>query len=1798
MSLAEETESGASPASRLLELIGEKVPADRADAVRAFAQAYLRRLSGDATGGISDEHMLAEVLGAFEFASARGEEPIAVRAFNPTLAEHGYEPLGSVVETNTDDWPFLVDSVSAALEQHRLEVARLLHPVVGVERDGDGRITGVGRARDAKHRESVMHFDLVRRLNDEQLEEVEHAVRDALVAVRKVVTDFQAMTERVDDMITVARAGTARYPRDEVHEVADFLEWLLRGNFVLLGAREYDISEAGICVIEGSGLGILREEERSSFATNVPLAQLPPGVRERATSGDLLLVAKTNAVSPVHKNERMDYVGVRRVSRSGDIVGESRLLGLFTSKAYAERASETPLLHRKLRQALDSEDLIEGSHDYKAAVALFDSFPKEELFAAPVDDLRGAVVALIGLEGSDQVRLLGRRDADGRSASIILGLPRARYSEKLVKRVTALLRERFDTSAVEAHHVLDEGQRARVHFSAHSAEGLPEVAMRDLEEEAVALARTWDDDLAAALGNRALATTWSPRFPEHYKGYTKPELAAIDVACFSRLDAGESFVVSLHPIGGARPTRVALYKRGAKIELSQAMPMLEDLGLRVIEEISTRLRGGEEAWVQEFRVLGPGEEPLDLDDVGDRVAEAIAAVYRGDDESDPLNRLVITAGLDRSQVAILRAYRKYRQRIGSRFTEGYQNDVLVANSPITAKLVRFFELRFDPRIEPDEVAERELRDEILADLENVSSIDHDRILRNQLGMIDATLRTSAYKDGRGATAFKLRSADVPAIPMPAPEFEIYVYAQDVEGIHLRGGKIARGGIRFSDRMDYRTEVYGLMRAQLTKNAIIVPAGAKGGFIVKRPEITRETIQESYVTYIRSLLDVTDNLVDGEVVHPEGVRVRDEDDTYLVVAADKGTATFSDTANAVAAEYGFWLDDAFASGGSVGYDHKKLGITARGAWESVKRHFRELGMDPAVDEFTAVGIGDMSGDVFGNGMLLSDKIKLLAAYDHRHVFIDPDPDAATSFAERKRLFDKPGSSWDDYSRDVMSEGGGVFARDAKWIELPDRARELLGIEEARVAPNDVIRAILRAQVDLLWNGGIGTVVKASTESDADAHDRASDSIRVDASDLRCRVVGEGGNLGFTRRARVEYSAGGGLINADFIDNSAGVDCSDHEVNLKILLGLAERRGEMTRAERDELLEAVTEDVVQHVLYDSFLQAQIIAQEVERSSGRIFAYEDLAGVLEESGLLDRASESLPSNEELTERRRGGRGMERPELAILLAYSKRWVARALEASGFADDPWLERDLHSYFPRAVVERCGHLLHEHPLRTQLICMINANLVVNALGPTFVSQLVAERSADVAAVVRAFRIAVEVTRADEPWEAIEQLERRRAGDADAAAGRRRRAGRGGLALVPDVGAGGAVRGDDRGRARRVRAPVGGAARPRHRGAPAAPRGDRRAAGGRGRAAGRGGRARPARRARPHARHRGGGGRGRPLDRGRRPRVLRGRRRAAARLDGARARPRAVGDADAALGAAGRARGRVQGPPRPGRVGAAREPGGGAARRRRALPARPRGAGGAARVVPARPGAGGGVGPRRPGAGRAPARRARRLSPCRGQAGLRARMIAEPACSWTRCVSRSDVGQAGVGEVAGVLVAGQRAGDAADVLRQVGARGVVHAGVGDDVGDGEAAAGLEHAGGLAQHLRLVGREVDDAVGEDDVDGVGRQRDRLDVALEPVHVLDARLRLVGAGEVEHLVGHVEAVGGAGGADAAGGEQDVDPAAGAEVEHGLALVQLGHGGRVAAAERGEQRRCRAARRARRRRRGRRRTARPARR
>ena len=815
-------------------------------------------------------------------------------------------------------------------------------------------------------------------------------------------------------------------------------------------------------------------------------------------------------------------------------------------------------------------------------------------------------------------------------------------------------------------------------------------------------------------------------------------------------------------------TRLKLYKTGGKAPLTDLLPLLEQLGLTVVEEVPTRLQGdvGETRYLHDFGVLGPDGQPLDLDHLGELVAETFGAVWDGRAGSDWLNRLVVAGGLSWRQVTILRAYREYRQLLGAQFTSRYQNDCLVRNSEIAGQLVALFETLFDPRRELDVNAIAAIREGILAALEDVVSLDDDRILRGYLGLVDATVRTNAYVRGGESEhiSFKLRCADVPGIPKPVPLWEIFVFSPAMAGVHLRGGYVARGGIRWSDRLeDYRTEILGLMKAQMVKNAVIVPVGAKGGFILKRPPAERAELMEEerrqYVTLMRGLLDVTDNMVAGEVVHPADVRVLDDrDDAYLVVAADKGTAHLSDTANEISAEYGFWLGDAFASGGSAGYDHKALGITAKGAWESVKRHFRELGRDVMTQPFTVAGVGDMSGDVFGNGMQLSPVIRLVAAFDHRHVFIDPDPDPAPALAERRRLFALPASSWDDYDRALISEGGGVWPRTAKTIPLSPQAREALGVEDETLAPTDLIQAILKAPVDLLWNGGIGTYVKASTESHTDVGDRANDAVRVDGADLRAVVVGEGGNLGFTQLGRIEYALAGGRINTDAIDNSGGVDCSDHEVNLKILLALVVDAEELTVAERDQLLQQLADDVVHHVLYDNYLQVQILSQETMVSLRRMEGYEDLMLELERNHLLDRRLEFLPSSDRMLDRAAAGQGMARPELCVLLAYAKRLLRDQILASELPDDPYLQATLAEYFPRVIVERFGEYVERHPLRRELLVTMITNDVVNSMGMTFVQRMVAETGATAPDAARAFLVARDVSDARFHWDDIETLD--------------------------------------------------------------------------------------------------------------------------------------------------------------------------------------------------------------------------------------------------------------------------------------------------------------------------------------------------------------------------------------------------------------------------------------------------------
>jgi glutamate dehydrogenase len=1218
-----------------------------------------------------------------------------------------------------------------------------------------------------------MHFEVGRHLTRDELEELAERIHRILVDVQAAVRDFDAMSDRVPALVEAAQSAGARYSQDEIEETVLFLSWLLDGNFVFLGYREYTIEGDSIAVSHDAGLGILGNDERSRFSAPVSLATIDAELRERLMGENLLVVSKTNRFSTVHRHTKMEDVTVQRIDESGAVVGHLRVVGLFTRKAYMAPASRIPILSRKLRQIAAAEDLLEDSHDYRALVELFESFPKDELFVAGVEELRRTLVRLLDLQERKHIQLFVRPDLQEGRVAVLVALPRDRFNAELRLRLQDLLQRRFGGSSVDYHLSLTESEQALLHFAVHVEGPIPDVSFADLEQEVVSLARTWDDRLRERLvalhgeerGN-ALADEYAQRFPTYYKSSTDVHLALLDVDHFERLKRGESFAVGLknEREAGQAMTRVGIYKTGGKIRLSDLTPILRALGLIVVEEVPTRLHGGDgETFLHDFGVLDEADRPLDLADCGERVADCIAAVWRGEAESDDLNRLVVTAGLTWREVAVLRAYRTYRSRVGALFGVDYKNEAYARNPAIARKLVELFVLRFDPARERDTAAEEALHAEILAALDAVKSLDEDRILRAQLGQIDATVRTNAFRPGRSWLSFKLDSARVPDMPKPCPLYEIFVYSPGMEGIHLRGGRIARGGIRWSDRKeDYRTEVLGLMKAQMVKNAVIVPVGSKGGFVLKRTAASKEEqradVVAQYSTLIRGMLDVTDDLVGGEVVHPPDVRVLDGADTYLVVAADKGTAALSDTANAIAAEYGFWLGDAFASGGSDGYDHKELGITARGVWESVKRHFRELGHDVLERPTTVAGIGDMSGDVFGNGLLYTDTLRLVAAFDHRHVFLDPTPDPQASFAERKRLFELPGSSWDDYDRSLISAGGGVWPREEKSIPLSAEARAALGVELEAGTPSDVIAAILKAPVDLFWNGGIGTFVKASYESNADVGDRTNDAIRVDGADLRARVVAEGGNLGITQKGRIEYAATGGRINTDAIDNSAGVDCSDHEVNVKILLGLAVAQGDLTTKQRNDLLREVEDDVARHVLYDNYLQAQILSQEDAVSTERLDAYEELMTRLEAEELLDRELESLPSSDEMNERVRSGRGMARPELCILLAYAKRSLEEAIRGSSLPDEPFLDSDVERYFPPKVSERFGGLIARHPLRRDLAATILANAVCNDQGITFVSRLAGETGAEPAEIVRAYRIAREVTDATARWDDVEALD--------------------------------------------------------------------------------------------------------------------------------------------------------------------------------------------------------------------------------------------------------------------------------------------------------------------------------------------------------------------------------------------------------------------------------------------------------
>jgi glutamate dehydrogenase len=1350
---------------------------ERTQMLSVFGEAYTRRMPQDEAPTIGAEQLGAEIACAYGFLDERGGEDAVVRVFRPSVASCGYEAPGSIVEVVTDDAPFLVDSVTNRITRSGYTIVRHFHPVVGTVRDESEKIIEVISGREAAHRESLQHFELAQTLDDAAARELECRLVDVLDDVRAAVADFEPLRFAVRRMAHYAYEDRDAFDAADVDEAIAFLEWLLDDNFVFLGYREYEIADRGegaaVSANAGTGLGILRDASGSRFAEPVLLSSLEAGLRERYETGRQLVISKTNSWSTVHRDSRMDYVGLRRVNPDGTPRGEARLVGLFTSKAYMQGTTTIPILRRKLSRILAAEDLLEGSHDYKVLTQIFESFPKDELFGITDGDLRASLVGLLEAEEHQHVRLFARPDVLQRNVSILVTVPRERFNAALRRRLQEMFLTRYGGASVDYQLTLGETGDARIHFTVWVDGPIPDVSIDELDREVYALTRTWEDRVCEVLAEergtaaaRRLVEAHADRFPSSFRTSTTLAHAAVSMADVDALLATDDpILVAIHNErhDDEELTRIVIYSRDGKRDLSAMLPLVEDLGLRVIEEIPTRLSTEESAddlFAHDFGVLGPDGRCLDVGACGDRVAAALTAALTGEAETDGLSRLLVLADVDHHEINILRAYRSYWHLVNPAFSKTHVADAFATHPGFAGDLVHLFGLRFGP--EADEKQEAALRASLLERLEEVESLDDDRILRGFIALIDATVRTSAFLD-TPSIAFKFLSERVPAVPDPKPVYEIFVFAPDVAGIHLRGGAVARGGIRWSNRRaDYRTEVLGLMKAQMTKNVVIVPTGAKGGFVMRKagdPAAgpTFDEVRAGYQTFIGALLDVTDTLEDGEVVHPEGVRVLDGEDPYFVVAADRGTATFSDTANAIASARGFWLDDAFASGGSTGYDHKALGITARGAWESVRRHFMGLGADVQSDSITVVGIGDMSGDVFGNGMLLSESIKLVAAFDHRHIFIDPDPDPAASFAERRRLAGLERSSWDDYDRAAMSAGGGVFPRSLKRIELTDEMRAVLGTSARDVTPAQLMSTILKAPVDLLWNGGIGTYVKASHETNDDAQDRANDAVRVDGRSLRCKVVGEGGNLGFTQAGRIEFDDRGGRIFTDFVDNAGGVHCSDREVNIKILMSMAERRQLISREDRNTLIAEVSDDVVAAIVYDNFLQAQILSQERVASASRIEDYEDLMLHLEAAAGLDRGIEMLPSPETMSDRGREGRGMHGPELAVLLAYAKRHLTEALVASDLPDDPYFDRLLSDYFPAKMAARYEELILQHPLRRELIATIVANEILNSQGITFASRLEAETGAGPAEIVRAYRVARQIVGASARWRDVEAL---------------------------------------------------------------------------------------------------------------------------------------------------------------------------------------------------------------------------------------------------------------------------------------------------------------------------------------------------------------------------------------------------------------------------------------------------------
>lgn len=1375
----------------LISYIEKHAPAPEIGILSKIAVQYFDKVALEDLQSRSPENLYAILYSHWQLLSQRKKDELKVRIINPEpkmgiAHSHRY----TLVEVITDDMPFLVDSLRMEIAKEGYNVHFMIHlGGMKFKRDEQMRVVDIlplnSAIADNVYSEAPIYIE-IDRINDSfEIEKLRMNLVRVLGEVRVCFEDWASMRSRLHEAMVELDGVSLPISEEEIIEAKDFLRWLENDHFTFLGCRDYVIVGEGekraLELVQGTGLGILRDESHSHSLR--PLASLPAAAREVALSNHLLLISKTNSKSSVHRPAYTDYIGVKRFNKKGELIGERRFIGLYTSVAYHSNPKDIPYLRRQVKMVLERSGLLPQSHAGKTLANILETLPRDDLFQADVDQLTEISMGILQLQERQRIRLFVRWDVYRRFASCLVYVPREWFNTELRHAMQAVIGDTFHATEIDFTVTFSESVLARIHFLVRTdPKTAPDVDFKRLEARLVEIGRTWRDELQACLcaefGEEKAAqllAKYAKAFPASYREDFTARNAVFDIEEIEKISSKDLLGMCFY-----RPTNDAsgliqlkLFHFKETIPLSDALPMLENMGLRIISERPYEIRphNSDPIWINDFGMMHPAGLGLDVVKLKPAFQEAFLKIWEGKLENDGFNRLVLSASLNWREVSIIRAIAKYLRQAGFTFSQAYIEQTMANHPEAVRVLVELFKLRFDPKLQQDnESAIKQHEADLLAILDKVSNLDEDRIIRRYHAILMAMLRTNYYqmdKEGRPKSylSFKLNSSLVPELPLPHPLYEIFVYSSRFEGIHLRSAKVARGGIRWSDRReDFRTEVLGLMKAQKVKNAVIVPSGAKGGFVPKciPHGASREQVQAEgvacYQTYIRGLLDITDNLVNSQIQPPPDVVRYDLDDPYLVVAADKGTATFSDIANEISLSYDFWLGDAFASGGKTGYDHKKMGITARGAWESAKRHFRGLGKDIQTSDFTVVGIGDMSGDVFGNGMLLSEHIKLVAAFNHMHIFIDPNPNAAISFQERKRLFELPRSSWSDYNPELISPGGGIFARSAKSIPLSKEIQNLLDFPVASATPNELIVKILEAKVDMLFNGGIGTYVKAPQETNNDVGDHANDAIRINGQQLRSRVVVEGGNLGLTQLGRVNYALHDGILYTDFIDNSAGVDCSDHEVNIKILLNYVIRKGGLTEEARNTLLASMTDDVADLVLRDNYMQTQAISLEETHALKDMALYGRYMDDLAKTGKLDRVVEFLPSPDQMKARKLENKSLTTPELAVLLAYSKMILKEEILKTDILEDPYFSDVLTTAFPACLSEHYREAMEHHGLRREIIATQVSNAIVNEMGVTFVYRLQDETGATIPALVRAFAVARQVFDLPGLWKQVESLD--------------------------------------------------------------------------------------------------------------------------------------------------------------------------------------------------------------------------------------------------------------------------------------------------------------------------------------------------------------------------------------------------------------------------------------------------------